>query len=107
MKREKSKSKSKNQRQSRRFLQRYTARIHIADAARIILSGLETNSQKNDRGGVHIYNCVDDDPEGRAGVDEFARGLLGLEPSTTKSCSSESQERVRNAEVEEMRVSNL
>jgi len=89
-------------------MQKYTARIHVGDAARIILAGLRHREVVNrETSLVTLYNCVDDSPEGRTSVDLFAASILSAPEGTTEELLREfDQSRFTNTGLEEKRVSN-
>eukprot|EP00958_Prasinococcus_capsulatus_P018453 scaffold2157_cov376-Prasinococcus_capsulatus_cf.AAC.9 len=91
--------------QTRRSMQKYTARIHVGDAARIILAGLRHREVVNrETSLVTLYNCVDDSPEGRTSVDLFAASILSAPEGTTEELLREfDQSRFTNTGLEEKR----
>ena len=58
---------------SERERRRFTARIHVDDAARAVVASMTAGDAPG-----RVYNVVDDDPASRSDVLAHARGLLGL-----------------------------
>lgn len=61
-------SKASDKSKQRRSRRRYTARVHVADAAQAIVLSME-NPRK-----FAIYNVVDDDPASRVEVEQYLMG---------------------------------
>lgn len=98
--------------EGRRARQRYTARVHVGDACRVLAASMAHPAPGT------VYNVVDDDPAPRGVVVGYARGLLGVQedhgirfeaPAEERGVEEErvEEERVeRNVKLPEKRVSN-
>ena len=80
---------------------RFTARIHVDDAARVVVTSMAASDAPG-----RVYNVVDDDPTSRADVIAHARGLLGLADPDEASAAEQASAAGFSLHVDEKRVRN-